>query len=561
MASGGRSDEQWDFFISYTAADQQWAEWIAWELEADGFHVLIQAWDFVPGSNWTASMAEGLERSTRTIAVVSEAYLRSVYSQAEWNAAFRADPTGLTRRLLPVRVEDCDRPGLLGAVVAVDLFGRDDAEARRVLLEGVRAAIGGRAKPLAPPVFPVEGEVVLSEEMVAGSPPSRREGATSPYLIARTAPPHPAQRTTAPPRPSLEDLDLQAAAAVRRIRIWEVGEVFKPTGIPEVTFVQPAEFVTFGMSLRQPGLSVVLEGPSGIGKTTFLRHAIEQDSRRLKEPRILSARTEKDRAKIDRIIDGDEHSGIVAIDDFHRLSLDQKRRAVDYLKHLADTDDRERKLVIVGVPNTAQSLVEVSFDIANRIRVFSPEWATNDQVEELIRKGEQALNISFEDRAAIVRAAHGSLITAQVLCWHLLGIALIEETAPTHRTVRTGIAQARRRVTKELHLKYQRAVEAFAGLDGSDETACIELLVSLAATPDGVLTLDRFTHGGSSVAKRAARVLTDGVGEAMASDADIGRVLYYDALRRRLIADDPQFMYYLRQLDRTSLAADAGKRP
>jgi TIR domain len=32
-----------DFFISHTAADRAWAEWIAWQLEAAGHQVLVQA--------------------------------------------------------------------------------------------------------------------------------------------------------------------------------------------------------------------------------------------------------------------------------------------------------------------------------------------------------------------------------------------------------------------------------------------------------------------------------------------------------------------------------------
>ena len=34
----------WDFFVSYTQADRGWAEWIAWQLEEDGYRVLLQAW-------------------------------------------------------------------------------------------------------------------------------------------------------------------------------------------------------------------------------------------------------------------------------------------------------------------------------------------------------------------------------------------------------------------------------------------------------------------------------------------------------------------------------------
>jgi WD40 repeat protein len=70
--STGDAPGRWDFFISYTQADRAWAEWIAWVLEADGFRVLIQAWDFVPGSNWIQSMQAGARDDSRTIAVLSD---------------------------------------------------------------------------------------------------------------------------------------------------------------------------------------------------------------------------------------------------------------------------------------------------------------------------------------------------------------------------------------------------------------------------------------------------------------------------------------------------------
>ncbi|WP_232292182.1 TIR domain-containing protein [Frankia sp. QA3] len=343
--------------------------------------------------------------------------------------------------------------------------------------------------------------------------------------------------------------------------MWDVGEVFQPTGIPEITFVQPKRFVAFGMALRQPGLSIVLEGPSGVGKTTFLRHAIEQDAARLQEPRIFSARVEEHRAEIDAMIDGAGHTGIVAIDDYHRLSADQQGRVVDYLKHLADTGDRTRKLVVVGIPDTARSLVKVSFDVANRIRVFRPGRATDDQIIELIDKGERALNISFDDRPAIVRAAAGSLITAQALCWHLLGLSRIEETVPDHITIRTDVRQARIQVAEELELKYQDAVESFVSLDGLDETVCIDLLLGLAKNPDGILDLYEHARAQTGATRKIDKVFANRVGAAMTADETIARILYYDAARRRLIADDPQFMFYIRQLDRQRLVRDAGKRP
>ncbi|WP_083873796.1 toll/interleukin-1 receptor domain-containing protein [Frankia sp. QA3] len=91
-ASGGRLG--WDFFVSYTSADQAWAEWIAWQLENAGYRVLIQAWDFVPGAHWMTRMAEGVRTSQRVPAVLSEASLSSVYGHKEWETAFQQDPGG-----------------------------------------------------------------------------------------------------------------------------------------------------------------------------------------------------------------------------------------------------------------------------------------------------------------------------------------------------------------------------------------------------------------------------------------------------------------------------------
>src|SRR5258708_38026488 len=45
-------------------------------------------------------------------------------------------------------------------------------------------------------------------------------------------------------------------------------EVFRLSGIPTYTFVQPDRYDEIKVSVRTPGRSLVLEGPSGIGKTT-----------------------------------------------------------------------------------------------------------------------------------------------------------------------------------------------------------------------------------------------------------------------------------------------------
>ncbi len=140
-----------DFFISYTSADREWAEWIAYVLEEEGFGVIIQAWDFRPGSNFVLEMQKAASEADRTIMVLSPDYLKSQFASPEWAAAFAQDPQGLTRKLVPVVVRRCRPSGLLNSIVHISLLDRDEDAAQEELLEGINAS---RAKPSRRPSFP-----------------------------------------------------------------------------------------------------------------------------------------------------------------------------------------------------------------------------------------------------------------------------------------------------------------------------------------------------------------------------------------------------------------------
>ncbi|TFH49723.1 MAG: toll/interleukin-1 receptor domain-containing protein, partial [Methanothrix sp.] len=140
-----------DFFISYNKADRQWAEWIAWQLEDEGYSVVIQCWDFLPGCNFVLEMHEAAKDAERTIGVLSPHFLASMFTQPEWAVAFVKDPTGKNRKLLLIRVQDCQPDGLLAAISYLDLVGLDEDKARKNILA---AAGGKRLKPSSPPGFP-----------------------------------------------------------------------------------------------------------------------------------------------------------------------------------------------------------------------------------------------------------------------------------------------------------------------------------------------------------------------------------------------------------------------
>ena len=143
-----------DFFISRNKADRPWAVWIAWQLEAAGYTVIVQDWDFRPGSNFALKMHDAITNSKRTIAVLSPDFLKSEFTAPEWAAAFTGDPTGAKGKLVPVRVRKCEPKGLLKPIVYIDLMNRDAEDAKQELLSGLKQR---RAKPSTEPPFPGKG--------------------------------------------------------------------------------------------------------------------------------------------------------------------------------------------------------------------------------------------------------------------------------------------------------------------------------------------------------------------------------------------------------------------
>jgi hypothetical protein len=146
-----------------------------------GFHIRITL---------CARNAQSRTNSEQNDRRINEEYARSPYAEAEWQEAWRIDPTGEQRRLLVFRIEDCSRPGLLGQLVSDDLFDVEESVARSRLLAAVRQI---RRKPPLPPEFPATEapsdpqpfpgrlvEVPGIEAVQAGGPATR----DNPFAIA-----------------------------------------------------------------------------------------------------------------------------------------------------------------------------------------------------------------------------------------------------------------------------------------------------------------------------------------------------------------------------------------
>ena len=131
-----------DLFVSYAGPDRPWAEWAAAQLEAAGYTVELDVWDWAAGDNFVLRMSDALARAERVLALWSPAYFeRPRFTTDEWTAVVAErsadDAAGGGRRLVPVRVTEVEPPPILRALVYRDVFGLDEAAARRELLAAV----------------------------------------------------------------------------------------------------------------------------------------------------------------------------------------------------------------------------------------------------------------------------------------------------------------------------------------------------------------------------------------------------------------------------------------
>jgi len=107
-------------FISRAGADERVASLIGEILQAAGYDVILQQWDFA-NRNFVERMHAALAGGARVVALLSHEYLSSDHCKAEWQNAIAGDPLNTTSRLVVLRVTECEPLGLLSGLAYWDL--------------------------------------------------------------------------------------------------------------------------------------------------------------------------------------------------------------------------------------------------------------------------------------------------------------------------------------------------------------------------------------------------------------------------------------------------------
>lgn len=336
-------------------------------------------------------------------------------------------------------------------------------------------------------------------------------------------------------------------------------KVFKIQGIPEHNFVVPSHSDRLTIALRTPGRGVVIEGPSGIGKSTAVLTTLRSLGLEGKIP-VLSSRDPSDLEYITELPNWSDF-GTVVVDDFHRLPVDEQNRLADLLKILADTDSQTSKLVVIGINQAGVNLINFAPDLTNRIDRIRFESEPDSKIRELVTKGEDALNISIKAAENIVDGAQGSFYLAQLLSNEICLQQGILERQQTTTEVVTTYASARRQVIERQKAAFGPAIKSFARgtkFRPGGRANYYHILRWLADSPDWSIDLNEEANRHPLQKISVKQVVDKGHLGRLVATPDIAAILHYNDDAKTLSVEDPHLMYYLSNIDWAAFVQEVG---
>jgi hypothetical protein len=314
------------------------------------------------------------------------------------------------------------------------------------------------------------------------------------------------------------------------------------------------------VSLRTPGRGMMVEGPSGIGKTCAIMNALTQLDIS-SQAEILSARKKKDVEKIKMIFEGGS-KGVIIIDDFHKLPNDTKNNVADYLKTLADEESQDIKIIIIGINRAGDSLIRFARDLVNRIDIIRFETNPFDKIVELITKGERALNIEIESKDKLAAESYGSFYLAQLLSREVCMKDGVLEKCWEPKKVYISADIVKKSVYDRLSLSFSEIVEEFAAgpkFKSGGRAPYLHILKWLGESESWSISLKEETRKHPEAREGVSQVIGKGyMKKFMDNHPRFDDVINFDDSTNILTAEDPQFIFYIRNIKWTALASKIG---
>lgn len=514
-------------FISYDSADRRSLEHLEKHMAPLVRSAAVELWHegrLAPGENWSEEINRRLHEADVIVALLSSDYLASDHCMAHVKFAMAQNEAGAAR-FVPVLVRSVSLPlTMVGKLQTFPRDGRpvekyssrDDAwhsvatELRRIV-----EYAGGRS--LRGPLAAKTTESVGSSASIIGS---SEEHEARPIL--------------------------------------SIGDIFRRGSQPDVTYVEPKQLFKLKVCLRTMGRGLVVDGPSGIGKTTAVVRALDEIAGR-GNYEVLRALTPADCVRLDsRLTNG--FKGHLVIDDFHHLDEPRQRAVASAIKTIADASRTDVKLTVIGINPVGVSLVHGFPDLVGRFDPILMAKQPDERIAELIRKGEAAANVVFRLRDELIGDAAGSFSTAQELCFHACVLAEVAETQVMTRSIVAGVREVREAVMDALDDKYRQRLRDFAAWDNKQQRpgACLALLWLLARDRESFVNLAEAKLQYPVLATTFDWLAESALAGAFVKVKNLSKLFFYNQLAGVLSGDDPQLQFYLQNLDWPDFAKKTG---
>lgn len=349
-------------------------------------------------------------------------------------------------------------------------------------------------------------------------------------------------------------------------------EVFKTVGLPPYTYVKPTYYGEVRADITQPGKHLLIEGPSGIGKTCVAFKVFEELGwKKDVNFSYVSCRDIDAKERIDVFYNvagkGEmPDPSLIVIDDFHLLPVDNRSDIGSALKRMSDRAFEcamPPKAILIGIPTTGISLLSESYDLGPRLGTYVLSRATDTEIDRLVTEGELALNVLFEDREVLLAESSGNFWLAQYICNKVCATQEVFETQEDTKIINFDLLGIRQRLMAELTQRYMQTAKTFAKgkrwRPGGNKPY-LEILLALCKIPDSVIAFDKVLNvvperripGIKAVRSRIAEVIYDPL-----KDSDLRKQLAFEPDAGFSI-EDPLFRYFLTYLESKQLFQTLG---
>lgn len=341
-------------------------------------------------------------------------------------------------------------------------------------------------------------------------------------------------------------------------------EIFAHSGQPEVTYVETEQSRELLQRLRHMGQGLVVEGPSGVGKTTAVLRALKGLDKLAQTTYLLGT----DPADLDRMDGLVQRSmpkgGHLVVDDFHRLDPARQQALALLIKRLSDRGRRDAKVTLIGINPVGATLVQDLPEMPRYSTIQMRGRQSAEEIDLLIARGERAANVEFKHRTAFIEQAEGSFAIAQRLCYEAALKAGVTETAIERVAIDVRPEEVLRKVHQDLAYRYRALLLAFsaAGPVAPPRGATLLLLWYLYRSDTTSVVVQEVRYQCQHdkdldaefewvLASNLARGLFD-------QNPGLRRLLYYNRDAGVLSAEDPHLGFYLRHLEWLEFARTSG---